>query len=205
MNRRMKITTRTLTIVTTALIAATATLASPSVSMAQVRGGGAQRGPDRMQIEQRLQARFGQLVQRELALASDEQSRLAGVIRSFDQERRELARRKAAIQVRLGGRGVLDPQSRGAPLLPDDQARAILREMEAIREAEFQLLGREHEALLTVLTPPQLVRFFALREDLSRRVRRLTGAPEPGRGRGGRGGGPGGGGPGTLTGGVGFE
>lgn len=133
-------------------------------------------------LEDRLRQRFGELVQRELDLDEETQRALAGVLERFDEERRDLARRTAALRVRLAGRASLDPRRRGAPLLAPVEAREILDDRREIREDEFRLAQDEEQALLEVLTEAQLVRFLALRDELTQRIQRM---------RRGRPGGPG--------------
>ncbi len=77
-------------------------------------------------------------------------------------------------------------------MLSDEEAHSIFAEMRAVREAEVELAREEEAAILEVLTVPQLVRFYAIREDLAQRVLRLR----QGAGVGRRGGGEGGGDPG---------
>lgn len=144
---------------------------------AQTRGA-----PGAGPLEERLRQRFGELVKRELDLDDETQRALAGVLERFDEERRDIARRTAALRVRLAGRASLDPRRRGAPLLDPEEAGEILAERRQIREDEHRLAQEEERALLEILTEPQLVRFMALRDELTQRVQRL---------RRGRPGGPG--------------
>ena len=71
------------------------------------------------------------------------------------------------------------------PIMLEDEAGAVdlLTRMIETKEMEVQLLREEQEALLDVLTPGQVARFFQLREEVGNRVRRLQG-----RGVGGMGG-----------------
>lgn len=164
---------------------------------ATVVGGAAAQtpgAPGARPLEERLRQRFGELVQRELDLDDETQRALAGVLERFDEERRDIARRTAALRVRLSGRASLDPRRRGAPLLEPEEAREILAERREIREDEYRLAREEEAALLEVLTESQLVRFLALRDELAQRIQRI---------RRGRPGGPGstigaGGGPTAL-------
>jgi Spy/CpxP family protein refolding chaperone len=73
----------------------------------------------------------------------------------------------------------------------DDEARTLLDQMQKLQFDEAKLFQSEQEALLQVLTPSQLVRFHALREQMGRRIQQLRGGPGMS-GRRGPGGGPGG-------------
>lgn len=156
-------------------------LTAPAGLAAQQRGGPP---PQREELQRRLQARFGQIVSRQLGLEREQQQELSRVLRSAEQERRDLFAREQALRVRLRSQGSLLPTAEPVPLMSDEQARAVLEEMRAIREEEARLRASEEARLLEVLTPAQLVRFYALREQLNQRIRRLQQGPM-------RGGGPG--------------
>lgn len=143
----------------------------------------------RMELEQRLHAGFGQVVRSRLGLSQEKLVALQGVMSSFQKDRMELNRAKAALRYRLQ-----EPALQG---VPDAQARRVLQEMVQLQEQELDLYRREQEELLKVLSPTQLVRFYGLRESLGQQVQDLR----LGRGLGrGPGGGPGGGagGPGGM-------
>jgi len=131
----------------------------------------------RMELERRLRLGFQRTVQNQLNLGEDQLSRLQEIMQSFQGERSELNRAQASLRYRLR-----DP---ALPDMSDDDARAILQEMIDVQARELDLYRREQEALLSLLTPVQLVRFYRLRDDLGQRVEEL---------RRGRGMGPGGGG-----------
>lgn len=165
-----------------------ALMAVPSATEAQLR-----RGPvGRMEMEQRVRQRFAEMVRTQLGLTSDQQGRMAEVLRESERERAALMLRERQLRGRVGRA----PLGGGAApeLLPESRAREVLGEMVAIQEEEARLLSREQDALLEILSAPQLVRFYGMREQLAERIRRLQeGGPPPGRGPGGIGGGmPGG-------------
>ena len=60
---------------------------------------------------------------------------------------------------------------------PGDDARAteLLRGLADLRVREARLFADEQERLLEVLTPSQILRFHAVREELNQRIRRLRG------------------------------
>lgn len=153
---------------------------APTMSRAQIvpPPGGGQR--QRLELERRLQMRFGQQVRDQLGLTQEQFQSLEGVMRSFQEERQTLNRSQASLRYRLRDPGLAE--------IGDDAARELLREMISLQEQELSLYRREQEQLLQVLTPAQVVRFYRLREDLGQRVQALR----QGRG-GGMGAGPGGG------------
>ncbi len=134
----------------------------------------------RGQLERRVQARFGEIVREELDLSPEEQRGLGEVVQRFQPQRQETALRQSELRRRM----VL-------PLTLEDEAAAVdlLTRMIEIREMELQLLREEQEALLDVLTPGQVARFFQLREEVGNRARRLRGGGVGGMGSrvGGRG------------------
>ncbi len=162
----MKLRTRMLILV--ALFAAL-----PAQSLGQVR-----QQQRRGQLERGVRARFGEIVREELDLSPEEQRGLGGIVQRFQPQRQEIALRQAELRRRMALSVTLE-----------DEAAAVdlLTRMVEVREMELQLLREEQEALLDVLTPGQVARFFQLREDMGNRVRRLRG-----RGVGGMGGGAGG-------------
>jgi len=137
-----------------------------------------------MELEQRLHAGFGQVVRSRLGLSQEKLVALQGVMSSFQKDRMELNRAKAALRYRLQ-----EPALQG---VPDAQARRVLREMVQLQEQELDLYRREQEELLNVLSPTQLVRFYGLRESLGQQVQDLRLGRGLGRGPGGGPGGPGG-------------
>lgn len=151
----------------------------------EAQGLAAQRGPrrggpdmqNREQLMQRIRARFGEMIRQELELDDEQAQRLGEVVRTVDEERRELAREEQAVRRRVealmleGG---------------EDEAEALelLGRLRDLRAEEARLFAAEQERLLEVLDPVKLLWFMALRERMAERIRALSG--------GGRGRGPGG-------------
>jgi len=141
------------------------------------RAPGAGRPQDRAQLERRVRARFAEMMQRRLAL-TDEQSRaLSAVVDGLQAERMELGRDEQVLRRRLEALLVDDEAS-------DEEARALLQRMTDLRAREARLFQDEQQKLLEVLTPTQVVRFHAMREQLAARIQQLRGGP-PGRRPGG--------------------
>lgn len=162
-----------------ALLAALAVL--PQAALAQ-RSPDAR--PDRAQLEQRIRAQMGRMMQERLGLDEEEAADLSEVVQAFEARRRDLARREFETRrrveelVRDGGQ--------------DRAARELLEAQSELRLEEARLFAEEQEALLEVLTPAQVLQLQDLRQDLGRRIRALRGGP---RDRGGNGLGPRGPGP----------
>jgi len=154
------------------LVCLIAIVASPSGADAQRRR---EQAADRAQIEQRIRAQMGRMMQERLGLDEEAAARLSEVVQTFDGQRRELARREQETRRRVdslitsGG--------------DEEAARELLRLQAGLRVEEAQLFQAEQDALLGVLSPRQVLALQELREDLGRRIRALRG--------GGRGGSPG--------------
>lgn len=139
-----------------------------------------QQRPPRAEMEAQVRERFQRMVWRELGLSEEQGQALAAAVEEFQEPRRELAQRQRMLQRRMAGTGAL---------LSETEARGVLDEIVAVRQAEVDLVRRERERLLEVLEPPQLVRFYTLRDRFGARIRELREG-----GGGGPGGPPGGGG-----------
>lgn len=156
----------------------------PSLLEAQQPRRPGARVQNRTQLERQLRVRFQQMVARELGLSEEQGQALDGVVAQFQEPRAELARRQAELRRRMMGTGAL---------LSEAEASAVLQEILEVKEEETRLLAEEQSRLQEVLSPPQVVRFYTLREQLANRVRQLR---ENRRGGGGSGPGATGGTPG---------
>lgn len=154
---------------------------------AQQRRGMGQGSPqDRAQLEQRVRARFAEMIKERLGLDDAEGRRLGEVMEGFHRDRQSLFQEEQALRRR--SQELL--RDGGAS---DEEAGEVLSRMQALREEEVRLFQAEQAALLEILTPVQLVRLHAMREQLSQRVQQLRVGP-PGAARRP----PGGGGPGGI-------
>jgi Spy/CpxP family protein refolding chaperone len=148
----------------------------------------AQQAGARPQLERQVWARFAEIIHERLGLSDEAQRELTEVLRIYREDREALALREAQLQRRVVAEGMLTARD-VVPLLSDEDAHEILAEMEAIRDEERRLVTAEQERLLELLTPSQLVQFYALREALNQRTAGLRQGrglgPGPGMGRGG--------------------
>jgi hypothetical protein len=143
----------------------------PAAARAQ---GQARPQPNRPELERRVRARFAETVRAELGIDDAQLERVLRVETSFRQARQALVRREGALRGRMAPAAARDRT--------DEEARELLRELVAVREEETRLFQAEMEGLLEVLTPPQALRFYELREQMTARVRRVR---DGGPGRGG--------------------
>ncbi|MEK9501098.1 hypothetical protein [Gaopeijia maritima] len=121
--------------------------------------------PDgREHLEQRVRDRFDSLIRNELAIDESTAVRLRETMESFIPERRALGMRNGELRRRLRE---LDA------VLPPVEAKEILDDLIEVQEAEVSLFAREQARILEFLSPGQLLRFYALRDQFEERVRRL--------------------------------
>lgn len=143
---------------------APAALVSTPLS-AQMRPGGPPT-EQRQRLEQQVRERFEAMIRSELGIDEETSVALREVVDRFSGDRRELSQRQQSLRRRLRSSG---------SLLDADEARSVLDELVAVQQAEVDLLSEEQAALLQILSAPQLVRFYMLREQLGERVRNLRG------------------------------
>ena len=168
--------------VAAALAAAALLVTSATAQQRGIGPGGGQRFQEREQLERRVRARFAEVIQQRLGLSAEESTRLNRTVESFMERRQRLVAGEQVLRRRMEAILLEDE--------PDEaEARAVVVRMQEMRDAEVRLFREEQEALMTVLTPVQLVRFHALREQLGQRIQQLRGGagPMPGRPPGGRG------------------
>ncbi|NIP59349.1 MAG: hypothetical protein GWO00_15635 [Gemmatimonadetes bacterium] len=137
---------------------------------------------DREVIRQRIRERFAARVQEELDLTDEEARELRETVERFDERRRELMRAEAAARIRRRSAVALERVDPEGEAISDEGARSSLDAMVDLREREVALLGEEIDALLEVVPPSKVLRFFHMRQRLVERVRRTR---HPGGGRGG--------------------
>ncbi|MEJ2202600.1 MAG: periplasmic heavy metal sensor [Gemmatimonadota bacterium] len=131
-------------------------------------------GQNRADLERRIRARFGEMVRERLDLDDERAQRLNETVQSFQEDRSTLFREEQALRRRV--EAVLlegDPEA--------EEARGLVERMQELRLEEARLFQREQQALLEFLTPIQLLRLHALREQMGQRIRQLRGGPGPGR------------------------
>lgn len=150
------------------LLALGALLALPAAAEAQQQRGS--RG-NRAQMEEQLRERFEAIIVRELGLDEATGEQLGALVEEFREPRRELGERQRMLQRRMAGTGAL---------LSEDEAAAVLQELVEVKEEEVRLLAQEQAALLEILTPPQVVRLYTLREQFAQRIRQLRERPRGG-------------------------
>jgi hypothetical protein len=142
----------------------TVLIALLALAPGQLFGQQGQQRPPRAEIEQRIRARFGEQVRRELGLTDEQLAAVQQVEASFRDQRLQLVQREAQLRRQL---------RRDDDARTPEQARVLLEEMAAVRADEARLFQAEMDALLQTLTADQVLRFYELRDDFLERVRRI--------------------------------
>jgi Spy/CpxP family protein refolding chaperone len=154
----------------------------PGVLQAQTGGQGSRGDADRARLEERVRAQMGRMMRERLGLDEEQAAQLSEVIQEFDGQRRQLFDLEQATRRRVEALLLEGGSDQG-------EARELIGRMSELREQEAELFREEQDALLEVLTPVQVLRLQALRQDLGQRIRALGGRNG---GAGGRGPVPGG-------------
>jgi hypothetical protein len=127
--------------------------------------------PNRAAIVQRIERQFQERLARELELTADQREELATVLRDYATARADLLPRRRALGLEI--RELLEGDQ------SQDRALELIRELREVREAEAELLEEEEDRLLDVLSPIQVLRLQALRDQFGEQIRSL-GAPPAG-------------------------
>lgn len=137
---------------------------SPIAASAQGRA----RGPSatRQELVERIQERFENRIARELRLDDEQREVLGEVFPAFARSRAEIFSRRREIERQIGD--YLE-----GPDGVEEDALGLLEEMRALRAREAELVREEEDRLLEVLTPTQVLRLQALRDQFGNQIRRL--------------------------------
>lgn len=125
------------------------------------------RPQNRVELERRVRQVFLNRLRQELRLTPDEITALQEVIRWSEAQRQAVAAETRAMNER-----VTEYLRSGGP---EQAARELLEERVEIQTREARLFAEEQERLLAVMSAPQVVRFYVIRDDLNDRIRRLRG------------------------------
>jgi hypothetical protein len=124
-------------------------------------------GGPRQQLEQRLRMRFEQIVRQRLQLTNQQVAQLRASNRRFAPQRRALAMRER--EIRQAMRAELQP----GVAANEQHLSALTDSLFGVQRARLDMLQSEQRDLATFLTPSQRVRYYALQEQLRRRVEAL--------------------------------
>ena len=123
------------------------------------------RPQSRVELERRVRQVFINRLRQELRLTPNEIQSLQEVIRWSEGQRQAVAADTRSMNDR-----VTEYLRSGGT---EQAARELLAERAEIQAREARLFAEEQERLLTVMSAPQVVRFYVIRDDLNDRIRRL--------------------------------
>ena len=153
---------------TLAMVAALTAMAAPSVFAQQMNPPPAQPGaPNQRGLELQFRQRLAEVVRRRLNLNESQMRQLGQVNDRFEQQRMRLLRQDRQVRQALRAEvlaGDSANQNRVADLL--DQALKIQRD-------RLDLTEREQRELSTFLNPIQRAKYFAIQDELRRRMEEL--------------------------------
>lgn len=135
---------------------------------------GAEPGPRRQMLEQRLRERTGDVVKRRLQLTDDQMVKLQNTNKQFEQQRTALLMKERDVRRELRQQltsGTAD-QNRVGVLL--DQAMQLERQ-------RLDLTQNEQREMARFLTPVQRAKLFGLQNEMRRRAQELRNRQQPGR------------------------
>ena len=130
-------------------------------------------------LEARVRQRMGEVVRRQLGLNNDQVRKLGETNRRFDVQRRELLTRERDVRMDLRDEMESGDTTRQA------QVARLLDQMLVVQRQRFEQLEAEQKELGTFLTPIQRAKYFAMEEQLRRRVMEMREEgmrPQPGGG-----------------------
>ena len=115
-------------------------IAAPVEGQRPGGGRGSGRGPDREQLEQRIRAQMGRMLQQRLGLEETQAEELSQVVRGFENQRQELARSEEAARRRLVESLARQREIERLPavMMGEERARAVAAEKAAEEEEAVQ-------------------------------------------------------------------
>lgn len=131
----------------------------------------------RREMVERIQQRFRDRIARELQLDDGQRELLEEVFPVFAEARAELLPRRRELAREIEAHLEANDVS-------EDEAMNLIEEVRELRQREAELLLEEEDRLLQVLSPSQVLRLQALRDQFGSQIRRLGGEPRT-RGPGG--------------------
>jgi len=152
-------------IIVVALIAA----ASASVSAQQV-------APERAALEERFRERTAEVVRRRLQLNDDQMARLRTTNQQFDRQR------TALVADEREARQALRAELAAGDAANQQKVAGLLDQLMRVQRRRLDLVESEQRELGKFLTPVQRAKYFALQNEIRKRVEELRDRPGPRRG-----------------------
>ena len=119
---------------------------------------------ERDSLEARVRQRMAEVVRRQLGLNNEQMRKLGETNRRFDVQRRELLTRERDVRMDLRD----EMESRDTTR--QSQVARLLDQMLVVQRQRFEQLESEQRELGTFLTPIQRAKYYAMEEQIRRRV-----------------------------------
>lgn len=119
---------------------------------------------ERDSLEARVRQRMAEVVRRQLGLDNDQMRKLGETNRRFEVQRRDLLTRERDVRMDLRDEMQSGDTSRQA------QVARLLDQMLVVQRQRTEQLEAEQKELATFLTPIQRAKYFAMEEQIRRRV-----------------------------------
>ncbi len=130
----------------------------------------AQPGPgagERVQVEQQLRARMGEVVRQRLGLNAQQMQQLNAANRKFDRDRLALLNQER--RVRMGIREEIEAGEKGS----QDRIAALLDSTLLLERRRLDLMELEQNELKGFLTPRQRAQYFGLQTQMRQRMEQV--------------------------------
>jgi len=121
-------------------------------------------GAERDSLEARVRQRMAEVVRRQLGLNNEQMRKLGETNRRFDGQRRELLTRERDVRMDLRDEMESGDTTRQA------QVARLLDQMLVVQRQRFEQLESEQRELATFMTPIQRAKYYAMEEQIRRRV-----------------------------------
>lgn len=121
---------------------------------------------ERARLEGEIRRGFARAVRQRVGLTDDQMRRLAPLTQKYEQQRRRLQADERRARVAL----------QAALRAPSPDSAVVGRQLDsllAVQRRRMLMTEAEHRELATVMTPVQRARYFALQEQVRRRVEQM--------------------------------
>ena len=151
------------------IVAASIAVATASVSAQQV-------APERAALEERFRERTAEVVRRRLQLNDDQMARLRTTNQQFDRQR------TALVADEREARQALRAELVAGDAANQQKVAGLLDQLMRVQRRRLDLVESEQRELGKFLTPVQRAKYFALQNEIRKRVEELRDRPGPRRG-----------------------
>jgi len=151
------------------IVAASIAMASASVSAQQV-------APERAALEERFRERTAEVVRRRLQLNDDQMARLRATNQQFDRQR------TALVADERQARQALRAELVAGDAANQQRVAGLLDQLMRVQRRRLDLVENEQRELAKFLTPVQRAKYFALQNEIRKRVEELRDRPGARRG-----------------------